>query len=88
MSYTKASTVLPEKLIAEIQKYIDGEVLYIPKKGTSRRKWGSCSGARQQIDSRNRQIVKQFQNGRKIEEISDEYYLSVETIKKIVYTSN
>ena len=32
MSYVNAEEVLPEDLIREIQKYVDGKVLYIPRK--------------------------------------------------------
>ena len=31
MKYTQASHVLPDELIKEIQKYVEGEVLYIQK---------------------------------------------------------
>lgn len=31
MKYTNATKVLPEELIEEIQKYVQGETLYIPK---------------------------------------------------------
>ena len=31
MKYVKANAVLPESLITEIQKYIQGETIYIPK---------------------------------------------------------
>jgi len=31
MKYVNASNILPKKLIAEIQKYVQGETLYIPK---------------------------------------------------------
>ena len=32
MSYVNADEVLPEDLIREIQKYVDGKVLYIPRR--------------------------------------------------------
>ena len=32
MGYRKAVDVLPDDLISEIQKYIDGQMLYIPRK--------------------------------------------------------
>lgn len=31
MTYVKATNILPEELISEIQKYIQGETIYIPK---------------------------------------------------------
>ena len=37
MKYKKASEILPDELLREVQKYIDGEALYIPK-GKARKK--------------------------------------------------
>lgn len=31
MKYIKATTILPEELLVEIQKYVQGETIYIPK---------------------------------------------------------
>lgn len=35
MTYVKATAILPEKLISEIQKYVQGKTLYIPKTESS-----------------------------------------------------
>ncbi|MFT0802962.1 CD3324 family protein [Bacillus swezeyi] len=86
MAYVKAAAVLPEKLISEIQKYVQGETIYIPKPESVRQKWGMCSGARKLIDDRNASIKKAFKNGATMDRLAGEYHLSVETIKKIVYT--
>ncbi|MEK4030618.1 MULTISPECIES: CD3324 family protein [Bacillaceae] len=86
MKYVKATAILPEQLIIEIQKYVQGETIYIPKPKTAYQKWGSRSGGRKFIDDRNAAIRRAFQNGEMIERLADEYCLSVETIKKIVYS--
>ncbi|MBO0960908.1 hypothetical protein J1P26_14495 [Neobacillus sp. MM2021_6] len=86
MKYVNASNILPEKLLAEIQKYVQGETLYIPKPIKSYRKWGSRSGARTFIDERNASIKHAFSMGYDIHQLADEYFLSIETIKKIVYS--
>jgi len=86
LKYINATKVLPEKLIVEIQKYIQGETLYIPKQETEYRKWGSSSGGRQLLDRRNADIRNSFTSGRSIQQLANEYYLSTETIKKIVYS--
>ncbi|MFJ7725350.1 CD3324 family protein [Neobacillus sp. NPDC097160] len=86
MKYVNASNILPEKLIAEIQKYVQGETLYIPKPEKNYRKWGSCSGARKSLDERNASIKHLFSIGKSIHQLADEYFLSIETIKKIVYS--
>ncbi|WML42394.1 hypothetical protein RCG19_20310 [Neobacillus sp. OS1-2] len=41
MKYVNASNILPDKLLAEIQKYVQGETLYIPKPEKTYRKWGT-----------------------------------------------
>ncbi|MDQ1147679.1 Mor family transcriptional regulator [Bacillus sp. SORGH_AS 510] len=87
MKYVNASNILPEKLIAEIQKYVQGETLYIPKPEKTYRTWGSCSGARKSIDERNSAIKHAFTNGKSIPDLADEHFLSIETIKKIVYSN-
>ncbi|WP_423798317.1 CD3324 family protein [Neobacillus sp. SAB-20_R2A] len=86
MKYMNASKVLPEKLIVEIQKYIQGETLYIPKQETEYRKWGTSSGGRRLLDRRNTDIRNSFISGSSIQQLAEEYYLSPETIKKIVYS--
>ena len=40
MSYYKAEEVLPEHIIKEIQKYVDGHSIYVPKKPDNRKKLG------------------------------------------------
>ncbi|MGG0717912.1 CD3324 family protein [Robertmurraya massiliosenegalensis] len=86
MKYTNAKKVLPEKLISEIQKYIQGETLYIPKQETKYQKWGTASGGRKMLDRRNAAIRKSFTSGSSIQQLAEEYYLSSETIKKIIYS--
>ncbi|MGR5867642.1 CD3324 family protein [Bacillus pacificus] len=86
MKYVKAATVLPESLIVEIQKYIQGETIYIPKQETKRYKWSTRSGGRKQLDERNKAIKEAFKSGIAIHQLAEEYFLSGETIKKIVYS--
>lgn len=86
MKYMNANKVLPEKLIVEIQKYVQGETIYIPKPETKYQKWGTSSGGRQLLDLRNKAIRNSFNAGSSIQQLSEEYYLSVESIKKIVYS--
>ena len=84
MSYLKGQDVLPTHLLNEIQQYIDGGLVYIPKQG-NRAKWGSKNGTKSSLDKRNSEIKIMFNDGYNIRELSESYYLSEETIKKIVY---
>ncbi len=84
MKYINASDILPDKLLREIQKYAEGEALYIPKKN-DRKKWGEGSGARNFYEQRNEEIRAKFTKSVSIEVLALEYCLAVETIRKIVY---
>ena len=86
MSYIKASNVLPEELILELQKYVQGETLYIPKAKSNYEKWGARSGGRKAIDQRNVGIKTDFNDGNTIDQLAEKYFLSTETIKKICYS--
>lgn len=81
--YVNANKVLPENLIKEIQKYIQGTHIYIPN--TGRKSWGSESGVREELEQRNFEIIMQFRNGYDISKLSEMYCLSEERIKAIVY---
>lgn len=85
MKYVKATAVLPEQLILEIQKYIQGESIYIPKTEDSRGKWGTKTGTREYFEKRNEQIRSLFKKGEKVDQLAEEFCLAPETIKKIVY---
>ncbi len=41
MKFVDATTILPEKLNIEIQKYVQRESIYIPKPETTYQKWGT-----------------------------------------------
>ena len=40
MSYINADDVLPNILVKEIQKYVDGQLIYIPRKNENLLSWG------------------------------------------------
>lgn len=87
MKYRNARTVLPERLLKEVQKYVQGEILYIPGKGGSRAGWGESNGTREMYDRRNAEIVMLYRAGFSMEAIADRYNLSEYSIKKIVRSS-
>ena len=84
MKYKNASDVLPENLLKEVQKYAAGETLYFPK-DKERKKWGEVTGSRVFFQERNTEIRQKFLQKMSIEHLADEYCLSVETIRKIVF---
>lgn len=46
MKYINADIILPEELLKEVQKYVQGGMVYIPKPEGLRKKWGENSGSR------------------------------------------
>lgn len=86
MRYKNAREILPDRLLKELQQYVSGETIYIPRGETDERKnWGENSGARIYYKARNTEIRAKYKNGVKIETLSEEYGLSIDTIRKIVY---
>jgi len=84
MKYKNASDVLPESLLKEVQKYAAGETLYFPK-DRERKKWGDITGSRAFFQERNTEIRQKYLQKTSVGHLADEYCLSVETIRKIVF---
>jgi len=85
MKYRNASEILPDDLLKELQKYAPGEILYVPSSGV-RKQWGADSGARRYYEQRNEEIRHKYFNLRiTIDALSEEYSLSDETVRKIIY---
>lgn len=85
MKYVKADMILPEALLKEVQQYMNGVMMYIPKPEGDRQVWGSKSGGRQKLAQRNGEIRELFSQGVTIDQLTERFYLSCDTIKKIVY---
>ena len=88
MKCAKIERILPDNLLKEIQKYIQGEYIYVPYQLKERKKWGEHSGSRANIQARNEKIRNKYKNGYKVKDLAEEFYLSVDSIKKIVYVRN
>ena len=86
MKYKNAQDILPDQLLRELQKYVSGETLYVPGP-RKKREWGEKSGARRFYQERNERILAMFRQGHNLEEIADEFNLSVDSIRKIVYNA-
>lgn len=50
MRYANARDVLPEPLVRELQKVVQGGYLYVPKDEHSRKRWGEESGYREELE--------------------------------------
>jgi Mor family transcriptional regulator len=84
MGYRKAEEILPMDIIKLIQKYVDGENIYIPRKEDQRKEWGNKTLIRQELEKRNIQIFTDFQNGNRVQALSTKYFLSEKSIQRIL----
>ena len=86
MKDSNIEEIIPKELLFEIQKYVQGKSLYIPKLKEEHKKWGENTQSKNITSMRNGKIREAFHGGSTIEELCDKYYLSPESIKKIVYS--
>lgn len=86
MKYINANDIFPEELLKEIQKYIQSGIVYIPKPDELHKKWGENSGSKKYLNQRNDEIRQKFSDGIAINQLSDQFCLSHDSIKKIVYS--
>ena len=84
MGYKNAIKVLPADLLEAIQKHVDGEYIYIPRKSENRKHWGEIKNSQQHIRARNEMILFKYQGGISVEDIAGSVYLSPKTIYKIL----
>ena len=84
MRYRNASEIFPDELLREIQKYSAGELVYIPE-NSGKKEWGARSGARDYYIARNAEIRSKHREGKSISELEQEYGLSHDTIRRILY---
>ena len=81
MSYINAYDILPMGLINEIQKYVQGVNLYIPKIPEKKK---TDSSYKHELCERNKEIYDLFQEGNKVSELAKMYYLSDKSIYRIL----
>lgn len=84
-THKNARDILPDRLLRELQEYVSGESLYIPK-AREKKPWGEVSGARSYYKRRNAAIRKKYADGKTVDDLCEEYHLSYDTIRKILYS--
>lgn len=84
MKYIKATQVLPPELLAQVQEYVDGEYLYIPRAPGRKQNWGTNTATRSYLRERNQRIYQEFISGESPETLAQRYYLSVKSIQRIL----
>lgn len=84
MKYENAQNILPSEIIEVIQGYIDGGYLYIPKKDENKKRWGENSNIKEKLKQRNREIYNRYLTGMSIKELTNTYYLTESSIRRIL----
>lgn len=84
MKYINGKDVLPKQLLEQLQHYVQGKLLYVPRKENSRAGWGTLNGTRAMIRNRNREICRRYDEGATIQELMERYHLSEDSIRKIL----
>lgn len=84
MRYINAAEVLPEDLLRELQHYIEGDVIYIPKV-SAKKEWGTVSGSKVFYLERNREIKRLYKEGYSMDMLAEQFGLAYNTIRKIIY---
>jgi len=83
MKYKKAQDILPKDVLDLVQKYIDGNYIYIPKKDNNKKSWGEVSGIKTELKTRNFEIYIKYLQGISIKQLSTDYFLSESSIRRI-----
>lgn len=84
MGYRKAEDILPQEIIKLIQRYIDGESIYIPRKDSNKKMWGNGTQIRQELRERNLFIFTDFKQGYGVGDLAKKYFLSEKSIQRII----
>ena len=82
--YQKAEDILPAELLAEIQKYVDGVYLYIPRRADRRQSWGNSTRYREELRQRDESIRYLHREGLSVTELAERFHLSEKSIWRIL----
>lgn len=85
MPYLKGEDTLPPELLREIQKYVQGALVYIPRQPCERLGWGQKNGTREALDRRDAAIREAREQGAAVDELAEAHALSPDAIRKILY---
>ena len=86
MGYMRALEVLPDEMVREIQNYVEGELIYIPK--LTKAGWGAKTSTKAVLEKRNREIYADYHKGMSISELSQKYYLAEKSMSRIIKQEN
>lgn len=84
MGYIRAEEILPAEIIEQIQQYVDGTNIYIPRRAAHRQEWGAKTRIRQELLERDMKIYEDWLSGVNVLALADKYFLSEKSIWRIL----
>jgi Mor family transcriptional regulator len=84
MKYEKAQNVLPNSIIKQIQKYIDGGYIYIPRKDENKKSWGENTETKSYLECRDNEIFDKYSSGVAVKILAQQYFLTESSIRRII----
>ncbi|GKU24213.1 CD3324 family protein [Clostridium folliculivorans] len=84
MKYEKAQNILPNSIIEQIQKYIDGGYIYIPRKDENKKAWGENTDTKKQLSTRDSEILYKYSSGIPVKILAEQYFLTESSIRRII----
>lgn len=84
MRYARAQDILPAELLAQLQQYVDGAYLYIPRKEENKLAWGERTHSKSETAARNFAIFQEAESGKDTAELARTYFLTEKTIRRIL----
>ncbi len=84
MRYARAQDILPADLVTQLQQYVDGAYLYIPRKQENRLAWGARTHSKRETAMRNAVIFQEAEAGKPVSELAKAYFLTEKTIRRIL----
>ena len=84
MRYIRAQDVLPADLLNQLQQYVDGAYLYIPRREENRLAWSQRTNSKAETAGRNREIYRRALAGETAAQLAEAYFLTEKTIRRIL----
>ena len=84
MSYRKAEEILPAEVLTLVQQYVDGCLIYIPRRGEKHRAWGTDTKTKEKLKLRNLCMYTEYLKGSTVKELADKYFLTEKSVQRII----
>lgn len=84
MNYIRAKDVLPMEMIRQIQCYVEGQMIYIPKSEPEKKGRRADTLAKRELSIRNANIYMEYISGSSIKQLSQKYFLVEKSIQRII----